>query len=230
MRGKRWLGLCIAAAATTVVGLAFQYLGPNIFPIGKGFRSSPLLILLQAPLALIAIGSLGIVVGAAGIAGSPWRVAVTTADTESPVRRTPVVTTTRLADAAAYIGLIVASAAAAVILIEFALPTLAQIAGVGPCNQSPTVVCFSAHPDFYQELSPGSGSYTTPVSRFYDDILHPAVLAAWPLAVAATVASAIALASGTGRPGVAVIGLSLGSITVVVMAAQSLAFLLLGGD
>jgi hypothetical protein len=117
----------------------------------------------------------------------------------------------------------------AVILIQFVWPAVVHTAGVGPCGSSPAIACFSAHPDFYQELPPGSGHYTTPWSRFYYGILTPVFLAALPLAVAAAVASVIALASRTRRPGVAVIGVALGSTTMVVMATMYLAFFLLGG-
>jgi len=228
--GVRWLVLWIAGASTTVVGVIFQYLEPTLLPIGKGSVTAPLLLLRQSPVVLIAIGALGVLVGAAGMAGSSWRVPVTAADDRGTVRRTSGMRTTGGADAAALSGLVVATAAlAAVILIQFAWPALVHTAGVGPCGSSPTVACFSAHPDFYQELPPGSGSYTTPWSRFYHGILTPVFLAALPLALAAAVTSVIALASRTRRPGVAVIGVALGSITVVVMAAMYFAFLLLGG-
>jgi len=228
--GVRWLVLWIAGAATTVVGVIFQYLEPNLLLIGKGSVTTPLLLLRQSPFALIAIGALGILVGAAGIAGSPWRVPVTAADEQGTVRRTSGVRTTGGADAAAYGGLIVAAAAlAAVILIRFVWPAVVHTAGAGPCGSSPTVACFSAHPDFYQELPLGSGHYTTPWSQFYYGILTPAFLAALPLALAAAATSVIALASRTRRPGVAVIGVALGSITVVVMAIMYLAFFVLGG-
>lgn len=231
MPGARWLVLWIAAAVTAVVGVIFQHLVPNLLPIGKGFVPTPLLLLRQSPFGLIAIGALGILVGAAGIAGSPWRVPVTAADDQGTLRRTSGVRTTGGADAAAYSGLIVASAAlAAVILIQFVWPAVVHTAGAGPCGSSPTVACFSDHPDFYQELPPGSGHFTTPWSRLYDGILTAVFLAALPLALAAAVTSVIALASRTRRPGVAVIGVALGSITVVVMATMDLAFFLVGGD
>jgi hypothetical protein len=135
------------------------------------------------------------------------------------------------ADAAAYSGLVVASAAlAAVVVIQFVWPAIVRHAGAGPCDQSPTVACFSAHRDFYQELPPGSGHYTTPTSRFNDQALLPALLAAWPLALGAAVTSLIAIAKGTRRRRVAVMGITLGSITVVGMTAMYVAFLVVGGD
>src|SRR5262249_47318706 len=229
--GVRWLVLWIAGAATTVVGVIFQYLEPNLLLIGKGSVTTPLLLLRQSPYALIAIGALGILVGAAGIAGSHWRVRVIATDNQSTARRTSAVRTTGGADAAAYSGLIVASAAlAAVILLQFVWPVVVHTAGAGPCSSSPTVACFSDHPDFYQELPAGSGHFTTPWSRIYDGILTPVFLAALPLALAAAVTGVIALASRTRRPGVAVIGVALGSITVVVMATMGFAFFLAGGD
>jgi len=51
-----------------------------------------------------------------------------------------------------------------------------------------------------------------------------------PLALAAAATSAVALATGTRRYRMAILGVIVGSITVVGMPAQYLAFLVFGGD
>src|SRR5262249_34873402 len=64
-RGMRWLALWISAAATAAIGVLLLYLGPALFPMGKGSVLFPFLA--QAPLGLMAAGMLGIVAGTAGI-------------------------------------------------------------------------------------------------------------------------------------------------------------------
>jgi hypothetical protein len=199
-----------------VIGFLLLVTGPHPPPFGKESAGAPTIpIPGPAPRALVGVGLLGIVVGTAGIAGSRWRVPVAGTDDQAVVPRA--------ADAAAYGGLVAASTAlAAMIVIQFAWPAIVRGAGAGPCDQSATATCFSAHPDFYQELPPGSGHFTTPASRFSDAALLPVSQAAWPLALGAAATSLIAIASGTRRRRAAVIGVVLGSIAVVVMATAYL--------
>lgn len=207
----RWLRLWVAAAAAIASGVLLLYLGPIVLSSVLG----------PAPLALVVIGLPGMVAGAAGIAGSHWRPSAAAAGVQGPAR---------WADAAASGGLIAASVAlAAAILLQFGLPAIVRNS-TGPCDRSPTAACFSAHRDYYQEVPAGSGGFTTPASRFYEGVLVPVLLAAWPLALAAGVAGVTALASRTRRRRVAVIGVILGSITVVGMPMTYLAFLATGGD
>ncbi len=223
----RWLVLRIAAAATAVVGVLLLYLGPNLLPVGKGFVPTPLLG--QAPLALIAIGLIGVVVGAAGVARSSWQANATPASDQSSVPGS-LGLRNRLSDGAALGGFIVALVAlVAVTLIEFGWPRVASMIGTGPCDQNPTVACFRAHPDYYQETGPGSGGYSTPVSRIGNDILTPITLSALPLALAAALVSVIAVGFGTSRRRLAILGIVLGSLTVAGMGVQYLAFLVMGG-
>ena len=225
----RWLVLWIVAAATAAIGVLLLYLGPNLVPAGKGSAPSPLLA--QAPPALIAIGMLGVVLGAIGIARSRWRAAITTVDDRSSGQRSVGVRRTRLADSAAIGGFVVAAAALlAVILVELVWPIVASTMRAGPCDQNPTVACFRAHPDYYQETGPGSGGYSTPVSRIGNDILTPILLSAWPSGLAAAAAGVIALAARTNRRRLAILAVVLGTFTVAGMGLQYLAFLVSGGD
>jgi len=198
--------------------------GPHPPLFGKESAGAPTIpVPGPAPRALIGLGLLGIVVGAAGVAGSRWRVPVAGTDDQAVVPRA--------ADAAAYGGLIAASTAlAAMIVIQFAWPAIVRGAGAGPCDQGATTTCLSAHPDFYRELPPGSGHFTTPASRFSDAALLPVSQAALPLALGAAAISLIAIASGTRRQRAAVTGMLLGSITVVVMATMFLGGVFVGGD
>jgi hypothetical protein len=228
-QGLRWLVLWIVAAATAAIGVILLYLGPNVVPGGKGSVPSPLLA--QAPPALIAIGMVGVVLGAIGIARSRWRAAATTSDDRSFGHGSVGVRMTRLADSAAIGGFVVAAAALlAVILVELVWPVVASTMRAGPCDQNPTVACFRAHPDYYQETGPGSGGYSTPVSRIGDDILTPILLSAWPLGLAAAVVGVIALATGTNRRRLAILAVVLGTAAVAGMGLQYLAFLVSGGD
>lgn len=221
---SRWLVLWIAAAGTAAVGVLLLYVGPNLIPVGKGFGPTPLLV--QAPLALMAIGMIGIVVGAAGHALSSWKTSAA-----SPGDQSLGLTKNRLADFAALAGFVVAIAALlAVILIEFVWPSIASTMRTGPCDPDPTVACFRAHPDYYQETSSGSGGYSTPVSRIGNEILTPVLLSAWPLALAAALVSGIAVGTATKRRRLAIFGIVLGSFTVAGMGVQYLAFLVVGGD
>jgi hypothetical protein len=222
--GARWLGLWIATAAAIVVGLLL-YLGWTVFPIGKGFVPGPLLD--RVALALVAIGVVGILVSAAGIVGSRWLGSIDAAGWQPTMPDTVGV---RWPDVSAYVSLIAVSLAlATLILIFFAWPTVERNARPGPCDQSPTAACFSAHSQFYQELPPGSGHITTPMTRFSDAVFPPAYLGAWLLALAGALTGVLALASGAGRSRVAVLGLTLGSITLAGMAAQYFAFAIFGG-
>lgn len=221
--------LWIAASATASVGVLLLYVGPNLLPVGKGFAPSPLLG--QAPLALMAIGMIGIVVGAAGVALSSWQPDATAAHEDSSVPGSLGFTRNRLVDGAALAGLIVAlGALLAVILIELVWPIVTSTMRTGPCDQNPTIACFRAHPDYYQETGPGSDGFSTPVSRITNGILTPIMLLAWPLALAAALVSVIAVGSGTRRRRVAILGIVLGSFTVAGMGVQYLVFLLIGGD
>lgn len=224
-RGVRWLALWIGAAATAAIGVLLLYLEPSLLAMGKGSVLTPFLA--RAPVALMAVGMLGIIIGTAGIARAGWRGALS-ANEGGRRQRAFDVGPTRGADAAALSGLVVAAAASlAAILLEFGWPAIASTMRAGPCDQSPTVACFQAHPDFYQEIA--ADSYSTPVSRI-GHILGPIQLAAWSLALTAAVTSAIALATGTTRRRMAILGVIIGSMTVVGMAARYLAFLVLGGD
>jgi len=225
----RWLVLWIVAAATAAIGVLLLYLGPNLVPTGKG--SAPSSLLGQAPPALIAIGMVGVVLGAIGIARSRWRAATTTVDDPSSGHQSAGVRRTRLADSGA-IGCFVVAAAAllAVILVELVWPIVASTMRAGPCDQNPTVACFRAHPDYYQETGPGSDGYSTPVSRIGNDILTPMLLSAWPSGLAAAAAGVIALATRTNRRRLAILAVVLGTFTVAGMGLQYLAFLVSGGD
>lgn len=221
--GSRWLLLWMAAAVTAAIGVLLLYLGPGLLAMGKG--SVPISVLAQAHLALIAVGMLGIIVGAAGIARTLWRAVPSAND---PRIRQPgsSVRTTRRADAAALSGLVVAAAALlAALLLELGWPSIASTMRAGPCDQNPTVACFRAYPNYYQEIA--ADRYSTPVSRI-GQIVGSIQLAAWPLALAAAATSAVALATGTRRRRTAILGVIVGSMTVVGMAAQYLAFLVLG--
>jgi hypothetical protein len=217
-QGVRWLVLWIAGAATAAIGALLLYLGPNLLPVGKGYVPTPFLG--QAPVALLAIGIIGIVVGAVGVVRSLWRAPASPAQSQPAGRR--------LADSAARGALIVAVVALmTAILTEFVWPTIASTMRAGPCDQDPTVACFVGHPDYYQETAPGG--YSTPVSRIGDNLVTPAMLAAWPLALAAALVGAGALVKETRRRRVAILAMILGSVTVVWMVTWYLAFLVFGG-
>ena len=217
-QGVRWLVLWIVGAATAAIGVLLLYVGPNLMPVGKGFVPVPFLA--QAPLALLALGMVSFVVGAVGIVRSLWRTPASPAQSQ-PVGR-------RSADAAALGALIVAIVALmTAILTQFVWPTIASTMRAGPCDQDPTVACFVAHPDYYQETAPGG--YSTPVSRIGDNIVTPAVLASWPTALAAALVGVVALVKETRRRRVAILAMILGSLTVLSMVAGYLAFLVLGG-
>jgi hypothetical protein len=209
--------LWIAAATSTAAGALLLYFGPAVLPAGKGFVPNPLLG--QAPLALIGTGIVGLVVGAAGIGRSRWSAATATGGA-----------VTRAADAAALAGVIVGAAAlAALVIIQFVWPAISRSLP-GPCDSNPGVACFQAHPDFYQEDPPGSLHFTTPVSRFYDRVVGPSFLAAWPAGLAAAITCVVALAAGTRYRRPAILGVIAGSLTVASVGALYLAFLLGGGD
>ena len=212
-----WPVLWVCSAGATAIGVLLLYLDPYLAPLGKGSVPAPLLF--QAPQVVIAIGMLGIVVASAGIVKSRWPESLSL-----PTRR-PV----RLAADAGAIGALVIAVAAlmTVILVEFVWPTIQANFPAGPCDQDPTVACFSAHPNYYQEI--GSGDYSTPISRIGHDIVTPALLATWPLGLAASVTSLIVLAIGTRHRRVAIIAMILGSLTVLWIGAGYLAFLVFGG-
>jgi len=222
--GVCWLVLWISAAVTAAIGVLLLYMGPSLFPMSKGSVLFP--VLARAPLGLLVVGMLGIVAGTAGIARARWR-AAHSANRQGIRQQGSGAGTTRPADAAALSGLVVAAAALlAAILLEFGWPAVASTMRAGPCDQSPTVACFRAHPEYYQQIA--AGGYSTPVSRI-GHLLGPIQLAAWPVALSAAATSAIALATGTRHRRIAILGVTVGSITVVGMAAQYLAFLVFGG-
>lgn len=226
---SRWLVLWIAVAATAGVGVLLLYAGSNLLAVGKGF--GPPAVLGQTPFALMAIGVIGIVAAAVGVARTNWHAPATPAGDKSGVTGSLGLRTNRLSDAAALGGFIVAIAALiAVILVEFVWPSLASTLLPGPCDQNPSVACFSAYPDYEQETGPGSGGYSTPVSRIGNEILTPILLSAWPLAFAAALVSGIALGTATRRRRLATFGIVLGSLAVAGMGVQYLAFLVVGGD
>ena len=216
-QGGRWLVLWIAAAAAAAIGGLLFYLGPNLYPTGKGV-ASPNPFLGQGPIALTAVGMVGMVVGAAGIVRSRRRAAVDRG-------------TTRYSDVAAIAGFLVAAGAlVAVILTVIVWPVVASSLSARPCDQDPTVACFRAHPDFYQEIVPGSGGYSTPVSRIADDIVTPVFLSAWPLGLAGATLGVIALATATRLRRLAILGVVLGTLTVAGMGLQFVGFFIGGGD
>ena len=142
----------------------------------------------------------------------------------------------RVADAAALVGIVAAVAALLAASLVFVIePILVSLQGPDPCVPSKSLpdkqsmmACFSAHPDYYQ-LGPGAGPYSTPQSRFAQE-LAPAWAAALLLAIVATLSSWLALSERTRRRRAAISALVVGSLVIFVILAPVLAFLVVGGD
>jgi hypothetical protein len=166
----------------------------------------------------VAAGLIGVVVSTVGI----WRArsrGLTAVHDSTP---------SRVPDVAAYAGLVASSSALiAIVLVQFGWPLVSSMLGPGPCDQVPSVACFHAHPDYYQESMPGS--FTTQQSRFGDYVLTPINGAAWPVALLGAATGVLALAFSTRRRRAAVIAVILGSVIVVLMVVQYFAFLMVGG-
>ena len=207
----------IISSAASLAGILIVYLPPDLVPRGKGQPEIPWLG--WAPLALIAAGSLGIVVATAGVARARWR--TRSADLGSPKRAS------NFAAIGGFTTAVIAFAAWA--LIAFGWPGLFTNFAAGPCDASPGVECFRAHPQFYEEDPAGSLHFTTPASRLYDNVLQPTYIASWPLGLAGGLVSVIALSAGARRRRMAIGGVVLGSAVVVGVVLQYLALLVGGG-
>ena len=215
--GNGWLAMWIVASAALLSGVLLLYLPPDLVPSGKGQAGSPWLG--WAPFTLIGAGALGVVVATAGVTRARWR-------TTSVV----ISSRKRAADIAAIAGFATAIIAlAAWALVVFGWPAISTYVAAGPCDASPSVECFRAHPQFYEEAPAGSLHFTTPASRLYDNVMQPTYIASWPLGLGAGLVSVIALFAGAARRRTAIGGVVLGSAVVVGVVVQYLAFLLSGG-
>jgi len=200
------------AVVVTGVGVLMLYV-----PIGKG---AALVIPPQLPLALVAVGTIGIAVGVI----SAWR-----------ARSLGGVAGPRggVADAIAVAGLMVALVAAlAVGSVFIVVPVLVALPPPDPCGPSkfqPDTACFAAHPDYYY-FDPVADNWSTPGSRLSQTVDAVAGPSALPLGLTGSLVSWLALAVGTGRRRIALLALTLSTLIVVVMVVLSFGLVLGGGD
>lgn len=211
-----------ASVVVIVLGLLMLYV-----PLGKG---AALIVPPQTPIALVLLGTIGIVVGVI----RTWWLRLkppgnTVAGVETQPLRTDAGERGRAANAAAVGGLILALLAVlAAGSVFVGVPFVTSLYGPDPCGGQFDTACFAAHPDYWHE-DLEAGSWSPPaawLSRTLDPIAWPAALG---LALAAVLTGWLALANGTRRRRTALSALSLGSLTLLFMLIPYLGFLFFGG-
>ena len=197
--------------------------------LGKPAASSALgHVSLLLPLALFVLGIAGVVTAAARIWLSSVRPPSATIVVATPRAQVSLVATgSERADAAAVVACVCGVAALLLMAVPFALPNLMAHIETQPCT-GPLVTadCLDSHPDFYHR-QPG-GNYTTASSELAMNVQF-LVWVAWPAALAAAIAGALALRFGSRLRRTALVGVILGAAVVVWLPASILGFWIAGG-